>query len=119
MCFKELNMADDEELNIEVFFSQSFEFIKSGMRFGNVLVQGNLGISRSAAIVLAFLMNHLGWNLEKAFWVLKVRRSIVNPNEGFMKALFKYEWSLFGKNSLAVRKIESNIPKFIQEVLKK
>lgn len=73
------------------------------MKFGNVLVHCHMGISRSAAIILGYLMKTKQWTLEKSLWVLKVKRPIVNPNPGFMDNLFAYERKLFGKNSLVVK----------------
>jgi len=59
-----------------------------------VLVYCKAGISRSAAIVLAFLM----WSEEMAYHsalkTLRQKRRYVSPNSGFQKQLKKYESDL-------------------------
>ncbi|KAL4481148.1 hypothetical protein ABPG72_015103 [Tetrahymena utriculariae] len=116
----QLDMSDNSELSLESYFQPSFEFIENGMKFGNVLVHCHMGISRSSAIILGYLMYAKQWTLEKALWVLKVKRPIANPNPGFMDNLFAYELKLLGKNSLvAQEKKQSTLPPFLKEILKK
>ena len=49
------------------------------------------GVSRSATVVCAWLMKTYGMSRDKALTFLKSRRSVVNPNEGFMKVLKQWE----------------------------
>ena len=50
-----------------------------------------MGMSRSATIVIMYLMRkfQLGW--DTAFKITKLRRDIIDPNEGFIKKLKEYE----------------------------
>ena len=50
-----------------------------------------MGVSRSASMVIAYLMKENLWKLEVAFIHVKKLRSIVYPNLGFQKQLKKYE----------------------------
>ena len=52
-----------------------------------------MGISRSATIILAYLI-WKGMEYDSALAILKEKRPRVNPNEGFTKALINYELSL-------------------------
>lgn len=56
-----------------------------------VLVHCHAGVSRSATVVLAWLMKHFKLDRDKALSFLRSRRSIVNPNEGFMNILKQWE----------------------------
>lgn len=49
------------------------------------------GISRSATIVIAYLMHHFDWKLERAFSIVKALRKQVKPNEGFLRQLKEFE----------------------------
>ncbi len=83
---------------IDKTFDTSYKFIESsinpdGSFKGNVLVHCTMGISRSAATVLMYLMRKLkntdGTNITKdqAYQLLKSKRSCANPNPGFMAML--------------------------------
>lgn len=52
-----------------------------------VLVHCHAGISRSATVVILYLMTYRGYNLKTALRHLRQVRPVVNPNSGFMKFL--------------------------------
>lgn len=56
-----------------------------------VLVHCAAGISRSATVILAWLMKTYGMNRDKSIQFLQSRRSIIHPNDGFMKILGQWE----------------------------
>lgn len=56
-----------------------------------VLVHCKMGISRSAATVMAFAMKEYQMSLKEALAHVKGRRSVVNPNDGFIAQLRDYE----------------------------
>ena len=53
----------------------------------NVLVHCHAGISRSAAILCAYLMTKHYWSYEQALNFIKKRRNRVKPNENFVYLL--------------------------------
>lgn len=55
-----LDIADSATENIIQHFRKVKSFIDEGRNSGQVLVHGNAGISRSAALVLAYLMETYG-----------------------------------------------------------
>jgi len=57
----------------------------------NVLVHCNQGVSRSAALVMAYLIKAHGHTLKKAFFHVQSKRQIAMPNPGFMKQLIEFE----------------------------
>ncbi|KAI5120460.1 hypothetical protein M0805_008507 [Coniferiporia weirii] len=63
-------------------------FIRERLNRGeNVLVHCQQGISRSPAIVLAFLMRERALSYDAALQVVKTRRKCIKPNEGFERTL--------------------------------
>ncbi|XP_058792523.1 serine/threonine/tyrosine-interacting protein B-like [Phymastichus coffea] len=87
-----LDIADSTTENIIQHFQKVKQFIDQALNSGGqVLVHGNAGISRSAALVLAYLMETYGLTQQKAYAILQQRRFCINPNDGFMAQLREYE----------------------------
>ena len=63
------------------------EFIKTKLEDRNVLVHCYMGISRSASLVLAFLMKEFRMSLADAYNHTVSIRNIIEPNETFWKDL--------------------------------
>ena len=55
----------------------------------NVYVHCFAGVSRSAAIVCAYIMWKLKWNFETTIAFVKAKRIVANPNEGFVRQLME------------------------------
>ena len=79
-------IEDDENENIDKYFAICNKFIS----LGKTLVHCHKGISRSATIVIAYLMHTYRTDHLTAFSKLKSIRSFIQPNPGFMKQLEKY-----------------------------
>uniref|UniRef100_A0A8C6KKX3 Serine/threonine/tyrosine interacting protein n=1 Tax=Nothobranchius furzeri TaxID=105023 RepID=A0A8C6KKX3_NOTFU len=82
-----LDIADNPVENIIRFFPTQSCFAPPG----KVLVHGNAGISRSAALVIAYLMETFGMKYRDAFSYVQERRFCINPNVGFVHQLQEYE----------------------------
>lgn len=69
-----------------------------------------MGISRSAATVIAYAMKEYGWDLNKAFDYVKERRTITKPNPSFMRQLEEYQGILvaryWSRDTSALRTME-------------
>uniref|UniRef100_W5NNP8 Zgc:153044 n=1 Tax=Lepisosteus oculatus TaxID=7918 RepID=W5NNP8_LEPOC len=78
-----------------------------GEQHGRTLVHCNAGVSRSAALCLAYLMKHRSMTLREAHTWVRTRRPIVRPNRGFWKQLISYEHKLYG--STTVKMVASSI----------
>ncbi|XP_037537055.1 dual specificity protein phosphatase 18 [Nematolebias whitei] len=74
---------------------------------GRVLVHCNAGVSRSAALCMAYLMKHRGVTLLEAHGWVRGCRPLVRPNPGFWRQLVQYEAELRGCNT--VRMVSSSI----------
>lgn len=69
----------------------AIEFISLGTPQDPVLVHCMAGISRSASLVIAFLMYKHSWILSDALSFVKAKRPIVHPNPGFLTQLQGFE----------------------------
>lgn len=56
-----------------------------------------MGVSRSAATVIAYAMKEYGWDLERAFEYVKERRTVTKPNPSFMRQLEEYQGILLAR----------------------
>jgi len=77
---------------------------------GKTLVHCHAGISRSAAVCLAYLMTCKGMHLDEAFKFVKEKREVIAPNFNFMGQLLALEKTLksfsceYSKNTSACGK---------------
>lgn len=78
--------------NIIDYFDTTHKFIDEHLNRGeNVLVHCFAGISRSATIVISYLMKKNKLNYKKAYKIVKTKRNKIEPNLSFIGQLFVYE----------------------------
>ncbi|NXO61452.1 DS13B phosphatase, partial [Phainopepla nitens] len=79
---------DDPSFDISIFFYDAANFIGKALKSsgGKVFVHCAMGVSRSATLVLAFLMIHEKMTLVDALKIVTARRNIC-PNLGFLSQL--------------------------------
>jgi len=83
-----LKLDDDPDQSLYPVLEKSYRFIRSAIQHGgNVLVHCHAGISRSASVVIYYLMKSKKLTFKQALEYAKSRRSIVDPNEGFVAQL--------------------------------
>lgn len=87
------NSQDEDSDNIEVYFDQ-FKELMDNNPDKIVYVHCLYGASRSATLVISYLVHHItNKNHNKIPWLiflLRKKRSCVYPNEGFINKLKKY-----------------------------
>ncbi|KAF3695603.1 Dual specificity protein phosphatase 2 [Channa argus] len=87
-----LTVEDSLAADIRACFSTAIAFINSVKQSGGrVLVHCQAGISRSATICLAYLMQAQRFRLDEAFNFVKQRRNVISPNLAFMGQLLQFE----------------------------
>lgn len=64
------------------------------------LVHCNAGVSRSAAVCMAYLMKYQGVSLQEAHTWMRKCRPMARPNNGFWRQLIRYESELRGSASV-------------------
>lgn len=89
ICISDLASSD-----LAKYFNDAFEFIDNALLFkhdhdcNNVLVHCNAGVSRSATIVIAYLLKkRLFTSYKEAYTHVKSCRPKICPNDGFVKQL--------------------------------
>jgi protein-tyrosine phosphatase len=96
IVYKKLHLVDVVDEDVTSIFNEAFEFLEQCREAGRrVLVHCVIGKSRSASIVIAYLMKHNQMALQKAFNFVKSKRALIQPNNGFMIQLREYEQKLF------------------------
>jgi protein-tyrosine phosphatase len=85
-CIVKLRDTSWETLTDE--FWEAVQFVKKAIEMGgSVLCHCRRGVSRSAALCIAYLMESRGFTVDAALSFLKQRRPIVNPGQGFLDQL--------------------------------
>ncbi|XP_071755033.2 dual specificity protein phosphatase 18 [Centroberyx gerrardi] len=77
-----------------------------GNRAGGTLVHCAAGMSRSPALVMAYLMRYRGVTLRQAHRWVRDSRPVVRLNAGFWEQLLQYERRLYGRNTVKVARPE-------------
>jgi len=93
-CFIYLCMEVDDKPceNILSKFSQVNDFIESSITDGGaVLVHGNVGMSRSATFVIAYIMSKYKLPYMDAMKLVREKRFCISPNVGFIQQLKEFE----------------------------
>eukprot|EP00026_Physarum_polycephalum_P019871 Phypoly_transcript_22102.p1 GENE.Phypoly_transcript_22102~~Phypoly_transcript_22102.p1 ORF type:complete len:167 (-),score=13.12 Phypoly_transcript_22102:74-574(-) len=94
--YKCIDALDSHLQNLREHFESCFTFIEEAIaQGGGVLVHCGAGVSRSATIVIAYLMKTKQWRYAEARLYLENIRPMIEPNDGFVLQLQAYEKELF------------------------
>ncbi|KAJ0061669.1 hypothetical protein NL108_005810, partial [Boleophthalmus pectinirostris] len=90
--YHNIRVYDEEATDLLAYWNDTYKFIARAKKAGSkCLVHCKMGISRSAATVIAYAMKEYGWDLSKAFDYVKERRTVTKPNPSFMRQLEEYQ----------------------------
>ncbi|KAG6836466.1 hypothetical protein H0H93_007746 [Arthromyces matolae] len=96
-------ILDQTSVDLKPHLEAACNYIDRALRSGkNVLVHCQQGISRSPAIVIAYLIRNQGMTYDSAFALLQRKRACVKPNSGFVAAL--REWEADWRRPVAARR---------------
>jgi len=89
-------IEDTLEYDISIHLDDITELIHENIIKGNVvLVNCIAGVSRSATIIIAYLMKYENMNLKEALTFVKEKRTIISPNRNFLYKLSDYECKIY------------------------
>eukprot|EP01125_Pyxidicula_operculata_P016612 TRINITY_DN5742_c0_g1_i1.p1 TRINITY_DN5742_c0_g1~~TRINITY_DN5742_c0_g1_i1.p1 ORF type:complete len:315 (-),score=87.19 TRINITY_DN5742_c0_g1_i1:87-965(-) len=97
ITYKTIEIYDLPESKIKDNFQEAFQFMNDAMinNSSGVLVHCNAGVSRSATVVIAYMMKHNGFKtFKEAHDLVKSIKKDINPNPGFRDQLLAYEKEL-------------------------
>ena len=86
--YKQLYIDDSLEQNLTQYFTETFNFIDNAQK---IYVHCAAGVSRSASIVIAYLIMKRKISFKEAYDHVKKRRKVIHPNGNFVDQLKKLE----------------------------
>jgi hypothetical protein len=93
--YHNIPILDNPFVKISEHFDETYKLIKKAKESNkNVFVHCMAGISRSATIIIAYLMKENKMTLNKAYTFVKEKRRIIEPNFSFYCQLVEYEKTL-------------------------
>uniref|UniRef100_T1JN70 Tyrosine-protein phosphatase domain-containing protein n=1 Tax=Strigamia maritima TaxID=126957 RepID=T1JN70_STRMM len=112
-----LDIADCVTENIIQHFPKVKKFLDDCWQLGGIaLVHGNAGISRSAALVISYIMEKYGLSYKAAFLLVQQKRFCINPNDGFAQQLKEYEPIYRAKRTLQNGQTSQQTGKFKRRI---
>jgi dual specificity MAP kinase phosphatase len=86
--YRKVNLNDGEFEELDRFFWDAVKFVSEAIkRGGRVFIHCRRGISRSAALALAYLIEAKEMSFDRALEQLKQRRPVININAGFLEQI--------------------------------
>jgi protein-tyrosine phosphatase len=88
IIYKKIEIDDSLEENLLDYIGETLDFIvESQKTASNILIHCVSGISRSASIVIVYLIKKHQMNYDEAFNYIKIKRPIIRPNSNFIQQL--------------------------------
>eukprot|EP00047_Mylnosiga_fluctuans_P005697 m.242168 g.242168 ORF g.242168 m.242168 type:complete len:203 (-) comp13977_c0_seq1:407-1015(-) len=89
--YLEIKIDDADGVRISDYFLEAITFIHNArLAGGHVFVQCRAGVSRSATLVLAYLLTLSPLGVDDCLTALQRARELVKPNEGFLAQLHEF-----------------------------
>ncbi|KAJ1934074.1 tyrosine/serine/threonine protein phosphatase [Linderina pennispora] len=105
---------DHDEPDLHKYFDECFAFIDAARsRNENVLVHCQLGVSRSASLVIAYVMRTLGMGFSAAYEYVQSRAPCISPNLSLIAQLCEYGKTLDSKSDAKTPVTATNQPELV------
>jgi len=100
-------LDDTEETDLTSQIHTAVDYIRMIMEVdGRVLVHCVAGVSRSAAVCLAYLVKYESMTLRQAYEHMAARRARVRPNLGFWRQLIEFEMDMRNETSVVIKRCQ-------------
>ena len=105
ITYHRVNALDTPMFDIAKVIPDGIKFIETALGTGNAilvhwlvfnhqdLIFSAQGVSRSASVVIAYLMYSQNITFEEAFHRVREKRKVVSPNQGFKEQLKKLKFA--------------------------
>ncbi|XP_033321782.1 dual specificity protein phosphatase MPK-4 isoform X2 [Megalopta genalis] len=104
LTIKYIQITDMPREDLLTHFGISYEFINHALESNSrILVHCYLGVSRSATLVIAYLMKKYRKSYCDTFEIVREKRPMIGPNRGFVAQLKLYEDMDFEIDSTSIR----------------
>ncbi|KAJ7121461.1 dual specificity phosphatase [Mycena epipterygia] len=91
-AFYRIEMEDSPSAALRPHLGPACDYIRTALDNGeSVLVNCHQGVSRSASIVIAYLIRDRAMSYDAAYELVKSQRACVRPNPGFVATLREWE----------------------------
>ncbi|KAJ2357175.1 hypothetical protein GGF43_001625, partial [Coemansia sp. RSA 2618] len=95
---------DHNETNVSKYFDECFAYIdEARTQHGGVLVHCQLGVSRSASLVIAYVMRTMRVGLDAAYEYVRLRAPCISPNISLVSQLSEYSRALGSELVISTR----------------
>lgn len=93
--YHSIDAVDAATEDLRQYFDEALNFIRNAIeKSGKVLVHCNCGVSRSATLVIAYIMKYESKTFSESFMQVQSVRQFICPNEGFVEQLQQFEKEL-------------------------
>ena len=90
--YKRIPACDYSCFELQPYFPEITDFIHQSLTSqGIIIVHCLMGVSWSATAVIAYLIRFKGLTADKAYDLVREKRTVASPNDGFLNQLKKYE----------------------------
>lgn len=102
--------VDDDSVNITQHFQHVIDHVEAARKRGDcVLIHCMGGVSRSPTLMAAYLMWKHQWSAQTSLDYIYTRRTVIRPNDEFVKQLHAYESKMIPDEHTHVQEnIETN-----------
>ena len=104
--YLEVDVSDIDSESISDHFESVFQFLQGASAEAPVVVHCQMGVSRSATLVIAYLIKQLRLTLRQAVWLTRSCRSVIFPNAGFLQQLLEFEEKTLGQASIDMKALD-------------
>ena len=86
----ELKLTDHYPQQLFPIFEEAYEIIKNYNEKSKIFIHCMSGVSRSASLVIFYIMKEKKWDYDKSFEFVQKIRTFINPNSDFVNQLKEY-----------------------------